>query len=184
MREFLKPFFEWLTEQPLFVPAILVVTVFAGIYLWKRADIITAKAKKDEVANERSKITHDDAEVLQDWVGDLEERVTLLESQPANVTARLEVGANIGQAPQLILRNRSTRTNVGDLDARVIARDGQQCPPVRVTQGGSLQLAAGALERLAWPDKAGAAHSYVLLLTWREGDRLVDQEFVVWHPTA
>jgi hypothetical protein len=152
------------------------------IVVWKLDRNITALREWSESRQARTNVRKRDAEMLLDWMAEISDKVAQLERQPAHVTTRMEWGTP-GQ-PVLVIRNRSTRLDAERLDVRVVARDGQRCSPVKVTPKGGLSLPAGGLERLAWPDRAGPANSYVVRLTWMERGRLVDDEDVVWHPSA
>lgn len=188
MDEFLTEVFRWLIKQPLgavIAVGSVIVAVAAGlIYLWRRPNLLRAKADKQRAEDAKSKIDHSDAATLKDWIVEVDERVAALESEPAEVTALLKYGTAVGAPLELVIMNKSTRLHVESLDARVRARDGQECAPVRVTQLGSLDLQPGEFVHVSWPGEAGAGHSFIVRLNWREGDRLHDNDVVVWDPAA
>ncbi|MEX2619197.1 MAG: hypothetical protein WD250_03160 [Egibacteraceae bacterium] len=172
------------------VVCILAFAATRAVRAWKNPDLIKAEAEKRRIEAETTNVTHDDAGVIYDWIEELDDRIERLESQPADIAARLRYHADDEGRPVfsaklcLSLRNRSKHATVDELDVRVIERDGQACRVVRVTSAHSVTLEPGQSRLLDWPDAAGVAGMYLLKLNWKEAGTLMDEEVPLWHPSA
>ncbi|HEX9888264.1 MAG TPA: hypothetical protein VGA69_02210 [Nitriliruptorales bacterium] len=177
----LAQIFDALLSQEGLIGVAIVITLVAGlIYVAKLPDLTFARAELLKQQREAPPITRRELDALVDELTEIDQRVIALEMESADVRARID---SEHFRLTLVVTNFSTRTPVQDLDVRVIRRDGVSCQPVRVTAD-SLQLGPGAESRIRWPDEAGPAASYVLRLTWIEGDLYRDRDLVVMNPDS